>query len=229
MKKIILIALGILFSVCLFAQHRVIYGTVNVFNNMTLANVVVSAKKAGTKTTTDSLGNFAIVCNEKDVLEFYGKTFYKERIRVRATDDSVKVNMKFLDSPENVEMAVGYGYITKDKATTAVAALTGSRDDFCSYRDIYELISGRCAGVNVNNSSFLPGSEKDVTIRGINSINANGPLYVVDGVTVSEIANIVPCDVKRISFLKDAEASIYGSRGGGGVILIETVKASDLR
>ena len=64
-------------------------------------------------------------------------------------------------------------------------------------------------------------------MRGINSVNQVNPLYVVDGVITSQIANIVPCTVKRISFLKDSEAAIYGASGGGGVILIDTKTGKD--
>ncbi len=59
-------------------------------------------------------------------------------------------------------------------------------------------------------------------IRGVNTINASSdPLFIVDGVEVPDISNIPPNEVKSISVLKDASASIYGSRGGNGVIIIE--------
>jgi len=225
MKKIIILLIGISLTFSLSAQHRVVYGRVNVFENLYLTNIVVKAKKAGTQTLTDSLGNFAIVCKLKDVLEFNGKTFYKERKRVKPTDDSVKVNMRFLESPENIELAIGYGYITKDKATHAYSSLNNKQENFCTYSNIFELINGKCPGVRIENQSNFPGTEQDIIIRGKNSINlSNCALYVVDGIVVSHIAEISPCDVKSISFLKDAAASIYGSRGANGVVLIETIK-----
>ncbi len=49
------------------------------------------------------------------------------------------------------------------------------------------------------------------------------PLFVVDGAVVSTIDNISPRQVKSISVLKGSDAAIYGSRGGGGVILITLV------
>jgi TonB-dependent SusC/RagA subfamily outer membrane receptor len=225
MKRFIILLIGISLTLSLSAQHRVVYGRVNVFENLYLTNIVVSAKKAGTQTLTDSLGNYAIVCNEKDVLEFKGLTFYKERKRVKPTVDSVNVQMRFIEIPENVELAIGYGYITKDKATHAYSELNNKQENFCSYSNIFELINGKCPGVRVENQSSFPGTEQEIIIRGKNSINlSNCALYVVDGVVVSHIADISPCDVKSISFLKDAAASIYGSRGAGGVVLIETIK-----
>jgi TonB-dependent SusC/RagA subfamily outer membrane receptor len=225
MKRIIIILIGLLFTLSLSAQHRVVYGTVNVFGNMTLANIAVSAKKAGTETRTDSLGNFAIVCNERDVIMFKGRTFYTIRKRVTPSIDTVNVEMHFLERPDNVELAIGYGYITKDKATHAQSMLQNStHEDFCSYSNIFDLINGKCPGVVVNNVSNFPGAEQEIIIRGKNSINLSScALYVVDGIVVSHIADISPCDVKSIDFLKDASASIYGSRGGNGVVLISLI------
>jgi TonB-dependent SusC/RagA subfamily outer membrane receptor len=225
MKRIIIILIGISLSLSLSAQHRVVYGRVTVFDNLYLSNIIVSAKYAGTKTLTDSLGNFAIVCNLKDVLEFSGMTFYKEKKRVRPTVDSVNVNMRFIETEENVELAIGYGYITQDMATHAHSYLDNKQENFCSYSNIYELINGKCPGVNVLTTSNFPGTEQEINIRGKSSIySSNCALYVVDGIVVSHIADISPCDVKSISFLKDAAASIYGSRGANGVVLIETIK-----
>jgi len=223
MKRIIIILIGLSFTFSLSAQHRVVYGTVNVFGDMTLKNITVSAKKAGTETRTDSLGNFAIVCNQKDVLQFKAKTFCTIKRKVRPSTDTVNVQMHFIEGPENVELAIGYGYISKEKATFAQSMLNNEREDFCSYSNIFDLINGRCPGIVVNNTSSFPGSEQEIIIRGKSSINLSScALYVVDGVVVSQIGDISPCDVKSINFLKDASASIFGSRGGNGVVLIET-------
>ncbi len=225
MKTIVLLIIGIMLSVCVSAQHRAVYGNVRLSDDLKLSNIVVKAKKAGTTTITDSLGNFVIVCNKKDVLQFEAKTFEKVSKRVRPSTDTVLVQMRFASGPESVQLAVGYGYISQDKATHAQSMLDNQRNEFCSYTNIFDLIDGRCAGVMVNNISTVPGGEQEVIIRGRNSIMlSNCALYVVDGVVVSQIADIAPCQVKSINILKDASASIYGSRGANGVILIETIK-----
>jgi TonB-dependent SusC/RagA subfamily outer membrane receptor len=227
MKQIVIFLVAISLSLSLSAQQRVVNGHVSVFKNMNLANIVVKAKKSGSSALTDSLGNFQIVCEPKDVIVFRGKTFYSAKVKVKPTDETINVEMKFIANPENVDMAVGYGYISKENATTAYTNMTSSQEDFCSYNDIYDLISGKCAGVSVGNSHFLPGTDEDVTVRGVNSVNQSNPLYVVDGVITSQIAQISPCAVKSISVLKDSEAAIYGASGGGGVILIETKTGKD--
>lgn len=81
------------------------------------------------------------------------------------------------------------------------------------YQDIYDMIRGRVPGVEV--------SGKSIKIRGSNSLNVSTePLFVVDGVIVKEIDDISPETVKSIEVLKGPDASIYGTRGSNGVIVI---------
>lgn len=81
------------------------------------------------------------------------------------------------------------------------------------YQDIYDMIRGRVPGVEV--------SGKSIKVRGVNSLNiSTEPLFVVDGVIVNEIENIDPVMVKSIEVLKGPDASVYGTRGSNGVIVI---------
>ena len=65
----------------------------------------------------------------------------------------------------------------------------------------------------------------EIRIRGACSINDNSPLYVVDGIISGGISYLNPADIESISVLKDAaSASIYGSRGANGVIIVTTKK-----
>lgn len=222
MKHLLLLAFGILFSFSLLAQQRIVHGNVTVFKTMSLGNIKVVSKNTGSAVTTDTLGYYEVLCDQKDVLTFSGITFSTKKVRVKPGKEVFNVDMKFLPNPENVEMAVGYGYITKEKATTAFANLTRNQVDFCSYNNIYELIAGRCAGVSVGPKGLGGGSEQQIIVRGVSSINQGNPLFIVDGVPTSQIASIQPCDVRSISFLKDAEAAIYGAQSAFGVILINT-------
>jgi TonB-dependent SusC/RagA subfamily outer membrane receptor len=75
------------------------------------------------------------------------------------------------------------------------------------------MIKGEVPGVQVNGTS--------ITIRGTGSImSSTEPLFIVDGIAVNQISDISPVEVKSIEVLKGASASIYGSRGANGVILI---------
>lgn len=116
-------------------------------------------------------------------------------------------------SDEEGTIEVGYGTIKKKNLTTDVGYIDGQDESNSSYTNIYDMIQGKVPGVQVTGNK--------ITIRGINSINlSTDPLFVVDGIVVNSIDNISPRQVKSISVLKGSDASIYGSRGAGGVILI---------
>jgi TonB-dependent SusC/RagA subfamily outer membrane receptor len=68
-------------------------------------------------------------------------------------------------------------------------------------------------------------SDGEIIIRGAPSINgSNAALLIVDGreVDAFDFGNINPADIAAINVLKDASASVYGSRGGNGVVIVET-------
>lgn len=85
--------------------------------------------------------------------------------------------------------------------------------------------------MQVTQNSGTPGGGISVSIRGINSLNGNEPLYVIDGVAISGnntsnssvLSSINPADIVSMEVLKDASATaIYGSRASNGVVLITT-------
>ena len=133
--------------------------------------------------------------------------------------DSLVINLVFLNTRRNREMAVGYGYINEEDLTYAVSKLEQENNDFCHYSDIYELIRGRFAGVEVENGQVI--------IRGSRSFyGSNEALYVVDGMIVNSINWISPCEVNSIDVIKDSGASAYGSRGANGVVIIDLKKGA---
>lgn len=94
--------------------------------------------------------------------------------------------------------------------------------------NVTQKLSGQAAGVFVGGSA-APGSTAMVRIRGIGSINANSPLYIVDDVPISQqnINSINPEDIEKVEVLKDASATaLYGVRGANGVIVITTKKGN---
>ncbi len=80
----------------------------------------------------------------------------------------------------------------------------------------------RTSGVNFNGT----GDNATVTIRGVNSFGGNtGPLFVLNGTDVGQNYSTVAAmvrgmQIKSVAVLKGSDASIYGVRGSGGVIVI---------
>lgn len=115
---------------------------------------------------------------------------------------------------------IGYGSVKKKNMTTNVSKIDGTNPKYASYRTIYDMLRGEVPGVQVNGTS--------IKIQGASSLMlSTEPLFVVDGITVNSIDDIQPVTVKSIQVLKGSSASIYGSRGANGVILIDLVKAGD--
>ncbi len=202
-------------SAGLFAQNRVIYGRLTVFNTYPVKNVEVKARKAKTSVMTDSLGRFSIVCFDHDVIQVKTKPFKPVSKRVGPKTDTLVLNLYFIDSRENRKRAVGYGYMNKKDLLYAVDHLQQENNDFCNYANIYELLRGRFSGITVSNGKIY--------VRGSNNfVGQTQAVIFVNGVETPSIDWITPCDVESIDILKDSNAAIYGTRGGNGVVLIRT-------
>ena len=119
---------------------------------------------------------------------------------------------------------VGYGSVERDKLTYSVDQLDVKDNEMSSYTNIWDYMRSRVPGVVIGEASA--GGTPSIIIRGENSVNSsNQPLIMLDGMETDDISGLSPLDVASISVLKDASASIYGSRGGNGVILITTKSA----
>lgn len=119
-------------------------------------------------------------------------------------------------SGDDLEVNLGYSTVKQKDLTYSVSNVGVKENEASSYRDIYEYLQGRVAGVQVT-------QDKRIIIRGVNSINAGGdPLILVDGVETTNLSDINIHDIKSIDVLKDGSAAIYGLRGANGVLLITT-------
>jgi TonB-linked SusC/RagA family outer membrane protein len=89
-------------------------------------------------------------------------------------------------------------------------------------------LAGLAAGLSVRQGSGRPGADgATIRVRGLGTLNDNTPLFLVDGIIVSNIDVVNPNDIESISILKDAaSAAIYGAQGANGVVLITTKKGS---
>lgn len=132
-------------------------------------------------------------------------------------------------------VAIGYGSVRKADLTGSVDLLTSEDFNKGPVVSAQQMIQGKSAGVQVTSGGGGPGEGQNIRIRGIGSLTLNSePLIVIDGVPISEgnvggsrniLNSINPNDIESISVLKDASATaIYGSRGGNGVIIIQTKK-----
>ena len=137
-----------------------------------------------------------------------------ERRAERALMDSLRLSSFSEDS-----VNIGYGYVKRKNLTSSVSKVSMDDEQSSSYTTIGDYLMGRVPGLTV----IKTGTSYKYIIRGLSSINSQtDPLFIVDGVEVMDISYLNPRDVKSVEVLKDSSASIYGTRGACGVILITT-------
>ncbi len=132
-------------------------------------------------------------------------------------------------------------YISTVKADQLTKGATGN---------VLAALQGKTPGAQIIQNSGDPGGSMSVRLRGISTINSSSePLYIVDGIIVSNSArrvtntqaaydglispapnrmvDINPADIERIEVLNGAAAAaIYGSRANAGVVQIFTKRGS---
>lgn len=215
MKRLSLLALLLISIISVQAQQtKIVTGQVTVLNDLPISGITVKAQKSQAAAYTDSLGMFTLACYDKDCLVFSSKSFNTQKHKINSrTKDTITVKLNFTATEENVNMAVGYGYISETNRTQAIEYLK-NKNNYCNYRNIYELIRANFNGIYIRTDGCI-------IVRGPNTINASPcATYVVDGEIVDTIEFIPTCDVKDISLLKDGSAAIYGSQSANGVLII---------
>lgn len=208
-----------------FSQTRVVKGKITSFNQYPVQNVEVASKKGKSSVLTDSLGQFELVCNEKDVILIKTKVFEPLNKRVSKKDDYVSANLVFKDNEKNRELATSLGYIKADQLSYALVHLTSQNNDFCNYPDVFSLIRVKFPEVQIKNGA---NGAEGVYIRGKKSINLETEaVYEVDGMRVADISFVNPCEIVKIEIMKGGGTAIYGTQAVNGVVIIKT-KASQI-
>ena len=223
-------------------QQQTITGIVT-FGNIPMTGVTITVKGTNTTTISGDNGTFTIAAAPTDILivSFIGFKTLEVPIKGRT---KVDVQMQE-DETALQEVTINAGYYTvKDKERTgSISKITAKDIEKQPVSNILGAMQGRMAGVNITQTTGMPGGGYEIQVRGQNSLrfDGNNPLYIVDGVPyasepigslftsghlprrTSPLNSINPGDIESIEVLKDADATaIYGSRGANGVVLITT-------
>ena len=217
-----------------------------------LVSVNVLIQGTTTGTLTDLTGSFTLTADQGSTLVFsivgYGT------LEVEVTGDFLEVALQ--EVVTNLEEVVVSGLASSIKrqntahatATVSSKELTGSTGQSTLDGALY----GKLTGVNIVSASGAPGGGFSVRLRGVSSIRGNNqPLYVLDGVYISNIeipngsrlasgarspneenapnrlADINPNDIASVEVLKGASAAaVYGTRANAGVVIINTKRGT---
>ena len=210
-------------------QQITITGTVIDSEGLPLPGVGVLIKGTSQGTATNANGTYSLsVQNENAILVFSYIGFISQETTVGSRRT---VNITLIEDVQQMEevVVIGYGTVARKDVTTAVSVVSTKDLDERPITDAVQAIQGKAAGVHVYMPSGTPGAEMVIRVRGTTSMTgSNEPLYVVDGVPVSNISFLSPQDIASMQVLKDASsAAIYGSRAANGVVLITTRQAGD--
>jgi TonB-linked SusC/RagA family outer membrane protein len=194
-------------------------------NGQPLAGVSVTEKGTTNGTSTDNDGNFALTVPDNAVLAISYVGYESQDVPVGG-QSSLNIQLKAVNKQLESVVVVGYGSQKKKDLTGAVSVVTGADIANRPIVNAAEALQGKAAGVQVVSNSGKPGAGLTIRIRGSSSISAgNDPLYVVDGIPMTDIDAFSPNDIESISILKDAaSASIYGTRAANGVVVVTTKK-----
>jgi len=207
-------------------QNRKVTGSVKDTTGEPLLGVNVVEQGTTNGTITDLDGNFSLDVADNATIVFSYIGYVAQPVRVTSN----VLNIVLLEDSQALGevVVVGYGTQAKRDITGSVAVVDTKDLLASSGSSASQQLQGKAAGVYVG-SSGAPGSQTMVRIRGINTVNDNGPLYVIDGVSTrnQDLSSLNPNDIESMQVLKDASsAAIYGAQAANGVILITTKKGT---
>ncbi len=239
-KILLLLFLGVLvlFSGSTFAQSKV-KGIVRSSSGELLTGVTIMIKGTSDGVVTDADGKFTItVPNSQAMLIFSFIGMKTQEINVGSkTTLEVVLEVETLVMADVVVTALG---LKRDKKALgySVGEVKGEQLTETPHLNVLNSLQGKVSGVRISQMNGNVGSSVNIIIRGAKSLsNDNQPLFIIDGVPVSNgsnnvyngadmgnaISDLNPDDVESVSVLKGASAAaLYGSRAGNGVILITT-------
>lgn len=211
-----------------------------------LVGVTVRVKGASKGAVTDANGQYHLSGIQDDATIVISYISYKPK--TIAVNGRTKIDIQLASAAQQLnELVVTALGIKKEEASLSYSLqeLSGSDLNKAPTENVVESLSGKVAGMTLSPSAGGLGSSAKVLLRGARSANGNNqPLYVIDGVPISNsgnangqpnslfggtpeggggIQNLNPSDIASISILKGASASaLYGSQAQNGVILITT-------
>jgi TonB-linked SusC/RagA family outer membrane protein len=216
-----------------------------------LVRVIIKGTNKGVE--TDLEGRFELEVPPGPVALDISSQDYKQRdVLVGSNQSSVTIALE----PSFVEEMVVVGRaseVARKNLANSVATVNAESLARAPAATVDQAVQGKVAGANIQSNSGAPGGGMQMRLRGVSTINGeSAPLYVIDGVLVSDvaiasgifavtasvggsnptptqdnqvnrIADLNPNDIESIEILKGASAAaIYGSKASNGVVIINT-------
>lgn len=242
-KKIFMVLLGLLSAtLSVLAQENAISGTVKSSEDgLILPGVSIQIKNSKIGTVTNADGKFTIKAKPNDILVISYLGFVSQEL-VLTNQSNVNISLKQDNTALNEVIVTALG-VKQSKRSLGYSVQEITSQDLTSTNQANPLnaLKGKVVGVQITGSGGAAGAGSRVQVRGINSLNPsadNQPLFVIDGIPVSNatdnfgadnyqtpnrIADINPDDIESMTILKGPAASVlYGLRAANGAVVITT-------
>lgn len=246
-RNVLFTVMFILLQVAVFAQGRIITGTIkDSKTSETLPGVTILVVGTTTATTTNEKGVFSInVEGEGKKLAITSVGYITQTVDANkdVIDISFVSNTTLLK--ETVITAVG---ISREKKSLGYASQEVKGDAVQGAREmnVVNSLEGKVAGLNITSSSGAVGASSNITLRGATSFTGNNsPLFVINGIPVDNdfresrtgspnqgnpISDLNPDDIESVNILKGpVAAALYGSRAMNGAIIVTTKSGKGLK
>lgn len=202
--------------------QRRIYGTVTDQDGETLPYVTIIIRGTNIGTTSDENGIYEMNITDDVTLIFSYMGFRDHEV---STAGQTRLDVVLLEDNVRLEEVVvtGYNVVERRHLASSIESVDMERMVTRPITKLEQVFAGTVPGLTMLQGSNLPGSVPgNLSIRGISTLQNAAPLVIIDGMEMS-LSDLDPNQVKSINILKDAAAaSMYGSRGANGVIVIET-------
>ncbi|TDS18665.1 TonB-linked SusC/RagA family outer membrane protein [Maribacter caenipelagi] len=244
MKHLLLVLT--LFIMNIVNAQETITGTVTdtYGNTIPYVNIVLSGTLTGSTTNVDGI----YTINAPDLSGAIEFSVLGYETQVISINNRNTINVTLNDSSEILDevvlTALGLKRETKELGYV-VQSLDAKGVTEVKSVNFLDNLSGKLAGVTINQGATGVGSSSKITIRGEASFSNNNPLFIVDGVPINNNSvfnftneaaagfqeidfgngamEVNPDDIAEVSVLKGpSAAALYGTRASNGVIIIET-------
>jgi TonB-linked SusC/RagA family outer membrane protein len=244
MKRVFyLIAVVFATVVVATAQDRAITGTITDNDGSAIAGAIVKVKGTKTGTFSRSNGGYTVKASTGSVLVF---SFIGKKTQEVTVGESSTINVRLSgDGSKESEVVVTAIGLNRSKKSLGYSTQEVGAEQITNSREsnIVNSLASRVAGVQVNNSTGVPGASSFIRIRGSSSLTGNNqPLFVIDGIPIdnSQLASeatqgsvaysnramdLDPNSIESMNILKGpAATALYGIRAAGGAVIITTKK-----
>lgn len=229
MKSLIGTCLAILFCTTLFAQRKY-NGRIANLDGAPIPFATLRSESGKEIFKADSLGRFNIPFKGNALtLLVSAMGFETQKVQLRNRQNDVAILLVPRENIlDEVEINTGYQTLPKERATGSFGQIANKELNTMTTVNIMDRLEGKVAGLQYDNRKGKPV----INIRGLNTFSegSSRPLIVLDNFPYDgDLETINPNDIESVTVLKDAAASsIWGSRAGNGVIVINSKKGRGL-